>query len=149
MAFVGNLLWFVFVGLWLGLLWCCAGLFCLVTVVLIPFGIACFRIARFAAFPFGKDLVPAEMLGEKRIFGTGLLNLIWVICFGFWLALAHALYGIVLCCFIVTIPWGIACFNISKASFAPLGNRIVTKEMAKVAREQYAKAKLDAAFAKK
>lgn len=148
MTFVFNLLWFVFGGFLTGLAWIICGLFCCLTIVLIPFGIACFRISSFAFFPYGKDLVRAEMLGEKRIFGTGLLNFIWVIFFGFWLALAEAIYGIILCITIIGIPWGIACFNISKASFAPLGKRVVSKEMAKIARERWNREQLEKQFSK-
>ena len=148
MSFVLNLLWFIFGGLEMGLLWLVAGVLCFVTVVMIPFGFACFRIASFAFFPFGKDVVPTEMMGGKRIFGTGLLNLIWVIVFGFWLALSHALTGLVWCITIIGIPWGVACFNLSKVSFAPLGKQVVSKEMAKVARERWNKTQLDKAFAK-
>ena len=78
MVLIGNILWFIFGGgivaclawLLLGLLLCC-------TVVGIPFGIAAFRIARFAAFPFGKELIDAKLVGEKRIIGTGLANFLW------------------------------------------------------------------------
>ena len=148
MTFVLNLLWFIFGGLWLGLLWSLAGALCFVSVVLIPFGFACFRIAAFAFLPFGKDVVPTEMMGGKRIFGTGLLNVIWVILFGFELALIHAFYGVFFCVTIIGIPWGIACFNLSKVSFAPLGKQVVSKDMAKAARERWNKEKLDKAFAK-
>lgn len=148
MRFVGNLLWFIFGGLWLGLLWSIAGAVCFVTIVLIPFGFACFRIASFAFFPFGKDIVPTEMMGGKRITGTWLLNMLWMIV-GIPLALFHAFSGILFCVTIIGIPCGIACFNISKASFAPLGKQVVSKEMAKVARERWSKEQLDKAFAEK
>jgi len=149
MSFALNLLWFFLGGIWLGLGWCLAGLLCFVTIVCIPLGFACFRIAGFAFLPFGKDIIPAEMLGEKRILGTGLMNFIWVVFFGWWLALYAAAIGLVLCLTIFGIPWGIACFNISKASFAPLGKRVVSKDMAKAAIERWNKEKLDKAFAKK
>lgn len=149
MTFVLNLLWFICAGIWLGLEWCAAGLVCFISIIGIPLGFACFRIARFAFFPFGKDIIPAEMLGEKRIFGTGLAQLVWVVFFGWWLAICAALAGVFFCCTIIGIPWGIACFNISKSSFAPLGKRVVDKDMAKMARERWNKAKLDAAFANK
>ena len=148
MSFAFNLIWFVFGGLILGLVWVLLGLALCVTIIGIPFGIACFRIADFAFFPFGKDIVPAEIVGEKAVIGSSLGNLLWVIFFGFWLGLANAIIGIGYCCTIIGIPWGIASFNLAKASFAPLGKRVVSKEMAKVARERYAKDKLDKAMSK-
>lgn len=148
MSFALNLLWFIFGGLWLGLLWSLAGVLCFVSIICIPFGFACFRIARFAFLPFGKDIIPAEMMGEKRILGTGLVTFVWCVLFGWWLAVFAAIVGLYCCITIIGIPWGVAAFNISKASFAPLGKRVVDKDMAKVARERWNKAKLDAAFEK-
>ena len=147
MAFVGNLLWFVFGGgifaclgwLLLGLLLCC-------TVVGIPFGVAAFRIAGFAAFPFGKELVSSEMIGGKRITGTGLANFLWIILAGLWLAIGHALLGVAyLCCFILVFPvfWGMAHFKLAAASFAPLGKRTVSKGMAKAAKSRSINKELD------
>ena len=123
MAFVGNILWFVLGGVWLGLSWLLAGLVCCCTIVGIPFGVACFRIAGFAFCPFGKKLVPAPGAGV----GTAILNIIWIVFAGFWLALSSAIAGIICCCTIIGIPCGIACFNIAQASFAPLGKRVVAK----------------------
>ena len=72
MSFIGNLLWFVFGGGFvLGLSWLLVGCVWCLTIVGIPIGIACFRIAGFAFLPFGKELVPAELLGEKRKYASG------------------------------------------------------------------------------
>lgn len=148
MAFALNLLWFVFGGVFLGLLWSIAGALCFASVIGIPFGFACFRIAGFAFLPFGKDLIPTEMMGGKRILGTGLMNFIWCLFFGWWLALYAALAGLFYFITIIGIPCGVACFNISKVSFAPLGKITVSVDMAKVARERWNKEKLEKAFAK-
>ncbi len=147
MAFIGNLLWFVFGGgffawvawMLLGLLLCC-------TVVGIPFGMAAFRIAGFAAFPFGRELVDAQLLGEKRIYGTGLANFLWVILAGLWLAIAHVLAGIsCFLAFILVFPvfFGIAHFKLAGVCFAPLGKRPVSRELAEAARMRGARAELD------
>ena len=123
MTFIGNLLWFAFGGIWLGLAWVLVGLLWCCTIIGIPFGIASFRIAGFAFCPFGKKLIPSPNAGM----GTALLNLIWIVFAGFWLALGAALTGLLWCCTIIGIPWGIACFNIAQASFAPLGKVVVKK----------------------
>ena len=123
MAFIGNILWFFFGGIWLGLSWILAGVLLCCTIIGIPFGIACFRIAGFAFCPFGKKLVPSPDAGA----GTAILNLIWIIFAGFWLALESAIAGVLWCCTIIGIPLGIACFNIAQASFAPLGKVVVSK----------------------
>lgn len=149
MSFIGNLLWFILGGIVMGFLWILAGLLCCATIVGIPMGVACFRIASFAFFPFGKDLVPAEMIGEKRIIGTGLANLIWCIFIGLWLAIGNILLGIVFFCTIIGIPFGFAYFKLAKASFAPLGQRIVSSDLAKAARTRAASSDLDSRLNKK
>ena len=135
MAFVGNVLWFIFGGgLFLGLSWLIVGCIWCVTVVGVPIGIACFRIAGFAFCPFGKELVPAEMVGEKCIAGTGIINFLWCVFSGLWLSIAHILIGIADCLTIIGIPFGLANFKIAGAAFAPLGKRTVTKAVANEAR---------------
>ena len=143
MALVGNILWFVFGGLFCGLSWWLLGIICYISIIGIPFGIACFRISRFAFLPFGKDLVPAEMIGEKAVAGSLLGNILWVIFFGIWISVGYAISGIIYCCTIIGIPWGIACFKLAGASFAPLGKRVVSMDVAKAARERFAKERLD------
>src|SRR5450432_4376876 len=90
MAAIGNVIWFVFMGgFFLGLGWLLAGAILCITVVGIPFGQACFRISSFAFFPFGKELVDARTLGETRIPGTSIANVLWFILAGLWLAIGH------------------------------------------------------------
>ena len=145
MSFIGNLLWLVFGGgLFLGLAWLIFGLIWCVTIVGIPVGIGCFRVAGFAFCPFGKELVPAEWVGEKRIVGTGIVNFLWCILSGLWLAIGHTLVGIADCLTIIGIPFGLANFKLASASFAPLGKRTVSKAVAAEARARRARAELDA-----
>ncbi len=144
MVFAGNVIWFVFGFGWLlGTCWLIGALVCCLTIVGIPFGIACFRIARFAYFPFGKDLVDAELIGEKRITGTGILNFIWCILFGVWMSIVYAFIGLLECSSLIGIPFGLASFKLCKAAFAPLGKRVVSSELAKAAREHNVKTILD------
>lgn len=143
----GQFVWFVIGFGWLtGTLWMLAGLFLCATVVGIPMGIACFRVGRFAYLPFGKELVPAEWLGEKRIPWTALMNFCWICLPGIVLALTHATVGLTLCCTIIGIPWGLAHFRLPGASWAPLGKRVVAKDYAAVLRTKYYEAKANAAL---
>jgi uncharacterized membrane protein YccF (DUF307 family) len=136
MALIGNLIWFVFLGgFLLGLGWLLAGAILCLTVVGIPFGVACFRIAGFAFFPFGKDLVDARSLGESRIAGTSVANVLWFVLAGVWLAIGHlfaAAASLASCLLIFPIflgapAWALAHFNLAKVSLAPLGMRVVPK----------------------
>ena len=126
LVLLGNVLWFIFGGgLFAWLAWVLLGCVLAITVVGIPFSVAAFRIARFAAFPFGKRLVDAEAVGEDRITGTGLANVLWIVLAGLWLAVAHVLTGISCCLSIIGIPFGLAHFKLAAVSFAPLGKRVV------------------------
>jgi uncharacterized membrane protein YccF (DUF307 family) len=149
MAFVGNLLWFVFGGgiiAWF--LWIVLGALLAITIVGLPFAMAAFRIAGFAAFPFGKELIDVRLIGEKRIIGTGLANFLWVVLAGLWLAISHALAGISCCLTIIGIPFGIAHFKLSAVSFAPLGKKPVSSELAAQARHRVAGSELHDMLAK-
>jgi len=128
MAFLLNIIWFVLGGGWAaGLMWILTGCLLMITVVGIPFGWAAFRIAGFAAFPFGKELVDARDMGEERMAGTTLANVLWVVLAGIWLAISHVLAGISLCVTIIGIPFGFAHFRLAGVCFAPLGKRTIEK----------------------
>jgi len=144
MAFIGNVLWFILGG---GIVACIAwfllGLVLCLTIVGIPFGVASLRIAGFAAFPFGKELVDARLVGEERIPGTALANLLWVILAGIWLTISHVVAGIAYCITIIGIPFGLAHLKLAAVSFAPLGKRAVSTELAQAARARAAGVELD------
>jgi uncharacterized membrane protein YccF (DUF307 family) len=125
MIFIVNVLWFVCGGFlaWLG--WMLGGLLLAISVVGLPWAFASFRIAGFAAWPFGRQLVDARALGEQIIPGTGIANVLWVIFAGVWLWIAHVMAGVGLCCTIIGIPFGLAHFKLAAVSFAPLGKRVV------------------------
>jgi uncharacterized membrane protein YccF (DUF307 family) len=128
MALIGNLLWLIFGGGIPGFIaWLLCGVILCITVIGIPFGIASFRIAVFVLWPFGQELVDAERIGGHRIIGTGIANMLW-------LSIFHALVGLMDCITIIGIPFGMANFKIAQAAFAPLGKRIVNKDMAMTAR---------------
>ncbi|MBT3176330.1 MAG: YccF domain-containing protein [Desulfobacula sp.] len=123
-----NILWFIFGGGILAwILWIFLGCLLSITIIGIPFGLAAFRIAGFAAFPFGKELVDSRALGEKRITGTGLANFLWIILAGIWLAISHIIAGVSLCLTIIGIPFGFAHFRLAGVCFAPLGKKSIPK----------------------
>ena len=128
MALLLNIIWFIFGGGFVAwLLWVVLGGLLFLTVVGIPFGFAAFRIAGFAAFPFGKELVDSRAVGEERVLGTGLANFLWIILAGIWLAISHIIAGATLCLTIIGIPFGFAHFRLAAVCFAPLGKRPVIK----------------------
>ena len=99
-----NLLWLVLAGFWLAVSYVLAGIVCCILVITIPFGIASFRIAGFALWPFGRTTVPRRDAGVGSLLG----NVIWIIVAGWWLALGQLFTGALLCITIIGIPFGIA-----------------------------------------
>src|SRR5476649_2741858 len=102
MSAIGNFLWFVLGGAFMGLGWWLAGVICFITVVGIPWGRACFVIGQFSFFPFGKEAVTRKELNQTSDIGNsglGMLgNIIWFLFAGIWLALGHV--GSAILCFI-------------------------------------------------
>ncbi len=126
MTLLLNILFFIFGGgLVAGLAWLFLGCLLAITVVGIPFAFAAFRIAGFAAWPFGRTLVDVRTLGEQPITGTDVANILWIIFAGIWLWISHVLAGIAYCVTIIGIPFGFAHFRLAAVSFAPLGKRAV------------------------
>lgn len=118
MSFLGNLVWFLFGGLWLGLGWLLAGLLWCVTIVGIPIGLQCFKLAGLAFFPFGKEVVYGGGLGSF------LLNLLWLAVSGLPLALQAIAIGCVFCVTIVGIPFGLQCFKLAKLALMPFATSV-------------------------
>lgn len=121
MKTVLNLIWLVLSGFWLALAYVAAGIVCMLLIVTIPFGIASFRIAGYALWPFGRQVILAPNSGVLSAVG----NVIWFVVAGLWLAIGHVASGIALCLTIIGIPLGIANFKMVPVSLTPLGARIV------------------------
>ena len=121
-----NLIWLVLAGFWLAVGYVLAGLICCILIITIPFGIASFRIADYALWPFGRTMVDKPSAGAGSVVG----NIIWVIFAGWWLALGHLVTGIALCVTIIGIPLGLANFKLIPISLLPLGKEIVPSDAA-------------------
>jgi uncharacterized membrane protein YccF (DUF307 family) len=119
-----NLIWLVLAGFWLALLYAIFGILAFILIITIPFGFACFRIAGFALWPFGRRIVTRRTAGAPSVIG----NIVWIIFFGWELALLHVFTGIALCLTIIGIPLGLANFKLVPVSLFPLGTEIVSTD---------------------
>lgn len=131
MITLGNVLWFIFGGWWMGLGWWLAGLLCAVTVVGLPWAKARFVIGQFAFLPFGKEAVSRNQLTGKDDIGTGALglvgNILWFIFAGIWLAIGHVATALALFLTIIGMPFGIQHLKLAVLALAPIGKKIVAK----------------------
>ena len=117
MKTIGNILWFLFTGLvsaigwfFLGVIWC-------ITIIGIPFGKQCFKLARVSLFPFGTTVT--GNFGSHPI-----ANVIWFIFGGFGLFFGFFFAGLIWCITIIGIPFGKQCFKLAKLAAFPFGATI-------------------------
>lgn len=122
-----NILWFVLGGWISGTLWLLAGVVLAITIVGLPWAQAAFRIAGFSYWPFGREVVsrpPAD--GDLGVGGAGLLlNVVWFIFAGWWLALHHIALAVIQMVSIIGIPFGLQHLKLAIISLAPVGKRVV------------------------
>jgi uncharacterized membrane protein YccF (DUF307 family) len=135
---IGNFLWFILGGVFMGLGWWLVGVLAFITVVGIPWGKACFVIGQFTFFPFGKEAISRKELTQKEDIGTGgfgtIGNVIWFIVAGGWLAIGHVISAVLCFITILGIPFGIQHLKLAGIALAPIGKTIVSKEVADAAR---------------
>src|SRR3954467_11398399 len=121
MRFLLNVIWLVFSGIWMAIGYALAGIIAFVLVITIPFGIASFRMANYALWPFGRTVVRRSDAGAASAVG----NVLWFVLFGCLLALGHVITGILLCITVIGIPLGVANFKMVPIALFPLGREIV------------------------
>ena len=146
MRAIGNFLWFILGGVFMGLGWWLAGALAFVSIVGIPWGRACFVIGNFTFFPFGKEAIDREDLSGEKDLGTGGLgvvgNIVWFLLAGWWLAIGHVMSAIACFVTIIGIPFVIQHLKLAGIALAPIGKTIVNKELAEAARHNKAAADL-------
>lgn len=119
MSCLGNAIWFIFGGLLMGLSWILWGVLWCITIIGIPVGKQCFKLAGLAFMPFGKNV----QYGGGA--GSVLLNILWIIFGGLALAAEAALIGLIFCITIIGIPFGKQCFKLAKLSLMPFGAKVI------------------------
>lgn len=116
MGIIGNIIWFLFGGAFTGFSWLITGLFWSFTIIGIPIGKQCFKIAILCCLPFGKEVYHTE--------GTisFLMNILWISTSGWVLAVQSVTIGMLYCFTIIGIPFGKQYFKIARLALAPFGS---------------------------
>jgi uncharacterized membrane protein YccF (DUF307 family) len=125
---LGNVLWFFLAGWELFIAYVVAGLVGFILIVTIPFGIASFRIAGYVVWPFGRTVVGKPTAGV----GSAIGNVLWLVLFGWWLALTHIITGLLLAITIIGIPLAVANWKMVPLALWPLGREVVPIEVAQM-----------------
>ena len=122
MRILGNLIWLLFGGIVIAVEYFIGSIALMITIVGIPFGIQTLKMAALAIWPFGRDTrVHSRASGCLYI----LMNVIWLLFGGIWIALTHALFGLLLCITIIGIPFGLQHFKLTAIAINPFGRDIV------------------------
>jgi uncharacterized membrane protein YccF (DUF307 family) len=119
-----NIIWLLFGGIWLALGYVVAGIICCILIITIPFGIASFRIALFALWPFGSTVVQRPTAGAMSLVG----NVIWLVVAGVWLAIGHLVTAVAQAITIIGLPLAVANLKMIPISLMPLGKEIVSTD---------------------
>lgn len=121
MRTIGNILWFIFGGLWLALGYLLGGLLMCITIIGIPFGIQAFKLAGFALWPFGRS----ASIGSSGSVLEIVFNVLWLVLIGWGLFIGFLISGAILCVTIIGIPFGIQAFKMSVLALWPFGSTVV------------------------
>ncbi len=121
MKILGNLIWLLFGGFAVAIEYFTAGLVLMMTIIGIPFGLQSMKLGVLALWPFGSEVRRTEMAGGCL---STVMNLIWVIFFGIWIALTHLVFGLLLSITIIGLPWGKQHFKLMHIAITPFGRTI-------------------------
>ncbi|MCU0474138.1 MAG: YccF domain-containing protein [Bacteroidales bacterium] len=122
MKILGNLVWLIFGGIIIAIEYFVGSIALFVTIIGVPFGIQTLKMATIAIWPFGRDTrVHSRASGCLYI----VMNVIWLLCGGIWIALTHVIFGLVLCITIIGIPFGLQHFKLTAIALNPFGRDIV------------------------
>ena len=119
-----HILWLFFGGIWLALGYIFFGIIACILVVTLPAGVACFRIANYVLWPFGREVVPAPGAGAM----SGVSNVIWFLVAGLWLAISHITTAFFQAITIIGIPLAIANIKMIPVTCFPFGKQIVSSD---------------------
>lgn len=117
MKLLGNIIWLIFGGLFASIGWFLLGILCYITIIGIPLGRQFFKFAKLMLAPFGDEVI--------LDFGAHpILNILWLIFFGWEMALGYIVFGLILCVTIIGIPFGLQWFKLAGLALIPFGAKI-------------------------
>ena len=133
MKTLGNLIWFIFSGWYIALTWIFGGILFALSIIGIPLFRSAIEMAKLSAFPFGKEVVDADKITEKSSSAimsvlVTLVNIIWLFTFGITLFFGYLFAGILMCIFIITIPFGLQALKLATLALWPVGKRVISSK---------------------
>jgi len=122
MKLFGNIIWLVFGGILISVEYLIASILLMLTIIGIPFGLQTLKLAVLALWPFGTEtrLKP----GNPGCFST-LMNVIWILIGGIWIALTHLAFGILFAITIIGLPFALQHFKLAGLALTPFGRELI------------------------
>lgn len=121
MSILGNIIWFLFGGVFIFLEYLVSGFLMCLTIIGIPFGVQCMKLSWLGLTPFGRVVSGGET-------GSGCLavtmNIIWILIGGIWISLTHLIFGLLFAITIVGIPFAKQHFKLASLALSPFGKRV-------------------------
>ena len=118
MSLIGNIIWLIFGGFLAGLGYIIGGIALCLTIVGIPFGVQAIKIGVATFAPFGREVLDYENANNV---GNVIFNMVWIILFGWEIAVAHLVHGIILAITIVGLPFAKQHFKLIPMALLPFG----------------------------
>jgi len=116
MSLIGNIIWLVFGGFLSGIIYIFGGLLLHLTIIGIPFGRQAIRFGTSVMLPFGKEVT--QQKGSDNPLAL-IFNLLWLVLFGWEIALTHLTFGLILAITIVGLPFARKHFQLIPVSLFP------------------------------
>ena len=134
MALILNVIWVLLGGFVMAIAWFVAGIIAAITIVGLPWARACFTIASFSLWPFGRAAIDRRALTGREDLGTGPLgligNILWLVFLGIWLAIGHVVSAVACAVTIIGIPFAFQHLKLASISLAPIGLAVVDQAVA-------------------
>jgi uncharacterized membrane protein YccF (DUF307 family) len=122
MNFIGNIIWLIFGGFLAAVGYLFGGFILCITVIGIPWGLQCFKLAGLVLWPFGKEVVPVKNGGGCL---SLIFNLVWLLFGGFYTALVHLVFAAILFITIIGIPFARQHLKLMELSLMPFSRQVV------------------------
>lgn len=121
MSFLGNIVWLVFGGFLAGMGYIIGGVGMCLTIVGIPFGLQSIKLGVASMTPFGKEVIENEKAeGPLSL----LFTIIWIVVFGWEIAIAHLLSAALLAISVVGLPFAKQHVKLIPVALFPFGREL-------------------------
>ncbi len=122
MSVLGNILWIILGGgIFIFFEYIISGFVLCLTIIGIPFGIQTMKLSVLGLFPFGKEIKNAESHDSPLAL---VMNVIWIIVGGVWIALTHLIFAVIMAITIIGIPFAKQHMKLASFAFTPFGKEI-------------------------